>query len=237
MSTTGPFQFADINGARFTIDRDPNICPLCHKSVLAKQVAWTLTPPAERNQPYLEIVYSCPDRECGRFFIGIFRPSRSRDYQRRPLATFELSSSTPINITPPTVPQEVAALSPSFVDVYTQASAAEAYRLPQVAGPGFRKALEFLVKDYCVTRFPEATDRIRAMMLGPVIKEYVDDPNVKLCAERAAWLGNDETHYVRKWESKDIDDLKTLVRLSVNWIHNHALTQKYVTDMPRGGAV
>lgn len=31
--------------------------------------------------------------------------------------------------------------------------------------------------------------------------------------ERAAWLGNDETHYVRKWPEKDVKDLKSLNRI------------------------
>lgn len=53
---------------------------------------------------------------------------------------------------------------------------------------------------------------------------------------RAVWLGNDETHYVRKWEEKDVNDLKLLVRLTVNWIDNVLLTKKYIADMSAGKA-
>tara|TARA_R110000850_G_scaffold183823_1_gene309402 strand:+ start:158 stop:367 length:210 start_codon:yes stop_codon:yes gene_type:complete len=68
-------------------------------------------------------------------------------------------------------------------------------------------------------------------MLGACINEYVNDANVKVCASRAAWIGNDETHYVRKWGEKDINDLKTLLRLTSAWILNELLTEKYLREM------
>ena len=45
-------------------------------------------------------------------------------------------------------------------------------------------------------------------VLGTVIADYLDEPNIRDSAERAAWLGNDETHYLRRWEEQDIQDLK-----------------------------
>jgi hypothetical protein len=43
--------------------------------------------------------------------------------------------------------------------------------------------------------------------------------------------GNDETHYVRQWEDKDITDLKTLIPPTVNWIETILLTRKYMQSM------
>ncbi len=57
---------------------------------------------------------------------------------------------------------------------------------------------------------------------------------MKVCASRAAWLGNDETHYERRWEQHDIKDLRLLIRLSVNWIENVILTMEYEEGMPEG---
>lgn len=122
-----------------------------------------------------------------------------------------------------------------FVEIYNDARAAEGQGLAQLVGIGLRKAVEFLIKDFSVHQHPDQTDRIKSMMLGPCINEYVTDQNVKDCAKRAAWLGNDETHYIRKWEDKDITDLKLLVRLTTNWVDNVLLTQKYVADMPWPG--
>jgi hypothetical protein len=53
-------------------------------------------------------------------------------------------------------------------------------------------------------------------------------------AARAAWLGNDETHYGRKWEGKDLTDLKKLISLTLNWIQAEELTQDVIADMPEG---
>jgi len=128
-------------------------------------------------------------------------------------------------------PQSVVEVSSTFVDIFNQAIAAEANGLTQLVGIGLRKALEFLIKDFSAHQHPDDTEKIKNMLLGPCINAYVTDQNVKDCAKRAAWLGNDETHYIRKWEDKDISDLKLLVRLTTNWVDNVLLTQKYVADM------
>jgi len=60
----------------------------------------------------------------------------------------------------------------------------------------------------------------------------VNDASVQAVAERAAWLGNDESHYVRRWEDKDIKDLKMLVRLTVNAIDNVLAKDEYLAAMP-----
>jgi hypothetical protein len=117
------------------------------------------------------------------------------------------------------------------VKILNQALAAEAAGLDEVAGIGLRKALEFLIKDYCVYKAPTNEDAIKKKFLGKLIKEDVIDQNIKNCAERAVWLGNDETHYVRTWTSHDIKDLKTLITLTTNWIANELLTEKYMKSM------
>jgi hypothetical protein len=104
--------------------------------------------------------------------------------------------------------------------------------LDEIAGGGFRKALEFLVKDYCIRKHPDQTDKIKRTFLGTCIKEFATDANVKKCAERAAWLGNNETHYIKVWSGHDVEDLKRLIKLTVNWISNELLTEQYFSEMP-----
>ena len=118
------------------------------------------------------------------------------------------------------------------MEIYGQAAAAEEHQLSQITGVGYRKALEFLVKDYCIAKQPDKAEEIKRTPQATCIKTYVDDANTKRCAERAAWLGNDETHYVRRWEDKDINDLKTLIKLTMAWLQNSLLTEKYLSDMP-----
>jgi hypothetical protein len=130
------------------------------------------------------------------------------------------------------VPDEIRRLSPVFTAVYTQALAAEASGFDQLTGIGLRKALEFLVKDFAIGEHPDDAAAIQGKFLGTCIDEYLADPNLQGCAKRATWLGNDETHYVRKWEDRDIQDLKLLIRLTMNWAENVLLTQRYEREMP-----
>jgi hypothetical protein len=88
-----------------------------------------------------------------------------------------------------------------------------------------------LAPDSCASR---AVKEIEEMPLMGCVKKYVTDGRVKLTAERAAWLGNDETHFVRKWEDKDLQDLKKLIQLTCYWIQSEQLTNAIVSEMPEG---
>ena len=113
-----------------------------------------------------------------------------------------------------------------------QVAYADAKKLGQLTGMGLRKALEFLIKDFASQEHPDQKSNIVKSDLAYVIGQYVKDGNIGACAKRAAWLGNDETHYLRKWVDKDITHLKDLVRLTVNWIDSHQMTKVYREEMP-----
>lgn len=49
---------------------------------------------------------------------------------------------------------------------------------------------------------------------------------------RATWLGNDETHYIRKWEDRDIHDLKNLIDLTCQYITMESKSKAYLEEMP-----
>jgi hypothetical protein len=122
--------------------------------------------------------------------------------------------------------------SPEFSKIYNQALEAEGHHLDKIAGVGLRKALEYLIKDYSIIKRPNDEENIKKLPLGNVIENYVDDHKVKACAKRAVWLGNDETHYIRKWEDKDISHLKLLIGLTVKWVEGELMMEEYIQDMP-----
>ena len=128
--------------------------------------------------------------------------------------------------------ETIAKLSPDFVRIFNQASAAEDAELLEVCGPGYRKALEFLIKDYIITALGKAREDVQRSPLGRCIDEFIDDTRIKAAAARAAWLGNDETHYYRKWEDRDLGDLKNLIQMTVDWIDIGIRTQEIVSEMP-----
>ena len=108
--------------------------------------------------------------------------------------------------------------SPSFVSIYNQALQAENSNLDEIAGIGYRKALEFLIKDFLISQDDKNSEQIKKMPLGQCVNKFIDNIQLNTAASRAVWLGNDQTHYVQKFTDKDINDLKRLIRLTVHWI-------------------
>jgi predicted PilT family ATPase len=92
--------------------------------------------------------------------------------------------------------------------------------------------LEFLIKDYSIEKNPEDSEKIEKVLLAKVIEKYVDDVRIKTVSKRAVWIGNDETHYIRKWEGKNLEDLKKLIDLTIHWIEMETLTSSFAIDMP-----
>jgi hypothetical protein len=233
------FSFVDIRGSRYIRDRIPDVCPICHFSVQPNEIDWVLTSSSGDPEGILEVVFQCPRHECQRLFIarylrddflvGNILMGRQIRLNPRQFCFLEAVPATPVQ---PKLPPEVVNALPTFVEVYGQALAAEAYKLDQIAGPGYRRALEFLIKDYCISQHPAEEQTIRSLLLSACIRQYVDNPDVKSTAERAVWLGNDETHYEGRWDSMNIENLKELIQLTVNWIHSSILTKKYQEDMP-----
>jgi len=129
---------------------------------------------------------------------------------------------------------EISRVSPRFTKIYDQSAAAESADLDELCGPGYRKALEFLIKDYAKSLTSGAADRVQIEKtpLGGCIENFISDPRIKSCAKRAAWLGNDETHYLRKWPEKDVQDLKKLIELTVHWLSAEIITRDLESSMP-----
>ena len=206
-------------------DRAPDECPICHHAIAPRRLEGSV-PNAPNGREEIRIAYKCTLVSCRRMFVATYDRRRNTAS-----ACFYLRSTEPKQPKKPNVSEVVSKVSPQFVIVLGQAAAAESYGLDQVAGVGFRKALEFLVKDYCVAEHPDDASAVKGMFLSQVIDLFVDSENIKNCAKRAAWLGNDETHYVRRWEGKDIEDLKILIQLTEGWIRDHLLTREYFADM------
>lgn len=238
------FDFYDLAGVgRVTRDRKPNFCPHCEHKITPEELDWTIAPQRGDSRPELECICRCTNQDCQRLFIATYNLELvfSQDKAQRLVqflgagnAIFRLVSSHPRHIPKTSFSTEFAVLSPNFIQIYGQAEAAEALGLEQVCGLGYRKAVEFLVKDYCLSRTSESEHPfILRTPLAQCISRFIDDSRIKGVADRAAWLGNDEAHYVRKWIDKDVSDLKTLIRLLCNWIESSILTDRYLSDMPR----
>ena len=202
----------------------PDRCPRCHSNVVPKPLAQVArsTNAAENVEGSLQ----CTNSRCGGLFIAFYKQDHLRS------AHYQFIAVTPVTPVAPAVGELIKAMSPNFFETYSQAVAAEASALGQLTGIGLRKALEFLVKDFAVAEHPNDTEKILKKPLAACVKDYIGDESTREMAKRAAWLGNDETHYVRRWEDRDVTDLKVLIRLTMNGIENVLLARKYQSEMP-----
>jgi hypothetical protein len=132
------------------------------------------------------------------------------------------------------VSADILTLSPSFARIAAQARTAEEHGLDDVAGPGYRKAFEFLIKDYAISLQADdkAKEEIKKLQLGAVIEKYLTGDKLPIVSKRAAWLGNDETHYERRWIGKDLEDLKKLIEAVEYFIAMELLVKELPTEMP-----
>lgn len=217
---------ADIH---LDVDKWPDTCPRCHHAIHPVRVGVQFAIKEDGWGGYrLEIVFRCPKYNCERFFIG--RYSRMSAHS----GTLGLRDCVPYTQEAADFSEAIKSISENYVQVCTEAVAAEQMGLRLAAGPAYRKALEFLIKDYVIALHPTQADLIKAMPLGECIKKLVKNDQISAVAKRAAWLGNDETHYTRKWDGKDLEDLKALIDLTEHWIEMEELTKRVVGEMPEG---
>lgn len=109
------------------------------------------------------------------------------------------------------LPEEMEEISPAFKEIYQQAQKAEAYQLNHVAGIGYRKSLEFLVKDFLINVRKQPHESVDTIPLSQAIQMLENEKLISL-AKAATWIGNDETHFVKKYEDKAIEDMKKYIR-------------------------
>ena len=199
----------------------PDECPICHHFG-DTQIINNFEHPKTRE---VQVILQCAFPECRKYFIGYYPPKHVSD-------CYDCKSLTPQKPNIVNFPDTITIISSQFLSIYKEAEEANALGLKQIAGPGYRKAFEFLIKDYAKSLEPKSKEEIEKSFSGDVVKKYILDQRIQSMAKRALWLGNDESHYLRKWEKHDIDDLLTLIKIVTDWIDIEQLSKKYVAEMP-----
>lgn len=125
---------------------------------------------------------------------------------------------------------EINELSPSFVKIFNDAYRAEQVGLTEVVGLGYRRAFEFLIKDYAIGKENDEAkkENIKKMQLSQVVNTYFPDGKVKDLLVRAAWIGNDFSHYESRHFNIKLEDLRKLVLISVSKIDESLQIKKFI---------
>ena len=196
----------------------PDGCPVCHHHS-EYHIAFA---DYVETKTKIQACFRCGYHNCRYFFLC--------DYATADTDT--ILSVRPLKPNVGTFPDPVVKVSATFIAIFAEAEEAKALGLHQIAGPGYRKAFEFLIKDYAKTLAPEKAKEIEEKFAGAVVNEFIQDTRIQRVAKRALWVGNDESHYLRKWQDKDVTDLVNLIKLTADWIEIGQLSNEYVDDMP-----
>ncbi|WP_315080791.1 hypothetical protein [uncultured Clostridium sp.] len=195
-------------------------CPLCYKGILPNMYGEILSSDRLTKIAILE----CPT--CKEVFIVKYVYYNGVEGENECWG-YGIKDIFPKNSIKKIFDDQINEISQKFIDTYNQSLIAETHGLDEIAGMGYRKSLEYLIKDYIIYNNPEKEEEVKKMMLGKCINTMVDNPKIQKMAKGATWLGNDATHYVQKWADKDIDDLKKLIDLTVYWIIYEMKTREY----------
>lgn len=178
-------------------------CPICKKGQEPRYITAYIVPSGN-----LEVVFKCVLQRCGKLFIS--RYYKSSNY-------YSFQSSLPNGFIRNETSEEIKSISEKYEEIFNQALQCEQLGLYEIAGMGYRKALEFVIKDYLITFKKLDAAEISKQLLGATIKN-IENKDIKELAEKTAWLGNDEAHYERRHAEMDINDLKALLSMTVDWI-------------------
>lgn len=98
--------------------------------------------------------------------------------------------------------------------MYNQALQAEYNQNFELAAIGFRSSLEILVKDYAIQELGEPAETVAKQSLCNAIATYLQQADLVNTADVVRILGNDYTHYKRKYPEHDFVLLKNIWRSS-----------------------
>jgi hypothetical protein len=144
--------------------------------------------------------YFCEDNYSGSF----------NDYYQNTYPNF----SDDINIS-----EKVKHEYPDFLRILVQSQKAEEADLNELAGMGYRKALEFFVKEYVTQNLDGGAEKnsILSEPLGETIKR-LENPLLQSISKASSWLGNDQTHMVQKHPEYGINDIKKYIKVLTNLV-------------------
>lgn len=191
----------------------PTMCPHCSVAIRPIYLYSYLAYFSDNYHGILYALFSCP--QCKEVFLATYSHSDESGENEYlgvlPHTESKVSFSENINV-----------ISPDFVEIYNQAYLAEQSELTRICGMGYRKALEFLVKDYAIYKNPDDSDKISSMSLAQCIDKYIQPSMIKTLAKASAWIGNDETHYQRKHPDVSFEELKAYISALVSFIDMEA---------------
>lgn len=190
-----------------------SFCPCCGVSLSPDILYVALVEYENEEENNIFILNFCPS--CNECFIS------KHPYDNVSGEGYCFKSASPMTHFHKDFSKAISDLSPDFVSIYNESLQAEELGLDSICGMGYRKSLEFLLKDYIIHKNPSKRNEVSTKMLMACINDYIDDDRLKSLAKASAWLGNDETHYTKKHAHFGTEKLKTFINAFVTFIDSN----------------
>lgn len=201
------------NGETLILKSKPQICPHCGKQVGFYFITKIDGPKTSNSDKIVNLViFQCV--ECSEIIIGRYFTNGNILYIDN---YFSESPFYPEQgFQKETFDDIINKMYPAFVKIYNQAKKAQHYDCIDIAGAGYRKAAEFLIRDFAIYKQPDKKESIlNTSAARNVVKNFLNEYTyIKKAAEAALELGNDETHYTKIYQNRDIEDLKSFIRIT-----------------------
>lgn len=181
----------------------PKICPHCHKEMVPTIVTQSEVQNYNQNKVFA-ILVRC--NICSSFYAVEYIYSNPRQNPKQILVPYYYSPTVDLDI-----PDNIKEISEDFEEIYTQSETAYQLNLNQIAGMGYRKSIEFLVKDFLIFLKPDDADRILNLTINKAIAE-IDNQKLQNLARMTNYLANDQVHIKTLHPTKDIDDLREFLK-------------------------
>lgn len=204
----------------------PKQCPHCNKLVQMNIVGMQKIP--KKNIDITLVVFQCI--ACRELIVGryiqtgiVFRlfneNNKSFFYPNAEYRDIEF-------------PAEIKKVSPKFPCIYNQAAKAEHYGCIDIAGAGFRKAAEFLIRDFAIYKHQNKKENIlNTLSAKNVIRNFLNEyPRISRAAGASLELGNDEVHYSKIYTEYSLKDLKYFIEIALGEILYELKLEQFEKD-------
>jgi hypothetical protein len=223
-----------IGKTQYSGTNPPNICPHCHVVNTPHKKYEEVSQDTDNTNCNYQ-VWKCSNQDCLKLFGVLFKVVDGKAKITNVLNGLPKGPDWPKPIEELLNGKTVGTqetLKSKFIKTYLQSLEAESYGLDEIAGMGYRKAIEYLVKDWAIQNTPDDKDKILGKWLGSTISDYYEG-DLKDILERATWLGNDQAHYNKLFEEYDIDVLKELIDLIMVELDREYKKRHYIEKIQR----
>lgn len=194
-----------INGHHQELEYDvENQCPFCGKFNSPKRILDMFNYTDNLKVVVLVFETTC----CHKEFLSLYLIEESTT---KLIATYPTGS-------PDVFPQTIQDLSPSFVKIHTQAKTAENNGHFELASTGYRNSLEFLIKDFAIKCLGKTSEEVAPKTLYKAIEDYLPNESLIKSADVVRILGNDNTHYTKKYPNLELPTLKKYLKYFIDII-------------------